>query len=137
MRIQAQEEPAHAMEFFEHIVRRGGRVALGAIEAPPAEWDSPLAVFEATCAHEQKVTAMIHGLVELATAERDHAASAFLQWFVSEQVEEDASAGEIRRQLEMTGGAPGSLLMLDRALGKARSGLGARASGGWGRGEVW
>ena len=116
MRLQAKEEDAHAMKFFDHIVERGGRVALQAIDAPPAQWDSPLAAFENAYQHEQKVTAMIHDLVNLAGDEKDHAANAFLQWFVTEQVEEEASADQVVQQLKRVGDAPHALLMLDRAL---------------------
>ena len=99
MRAQAQEELVHAMKFYNFINGRGGRVILKAVEAPPVSWESPLAAFEATYEHEQKVTGLINQLVELAMAEHDHASSIFLQWFVSEQVEEEASAQRAPRKL--------------------------------------
>jgi ferritin len=118
MRVQAQEEMTHAMKFYHHIVERGGRVAMRPIEGPPTEWESPLAVFEDTYRHEQKVTALINGLVDLAIEERDHAANNFLQWFVAEQVEEEASADEVLQRLKLIGDGGGGLLMLDRELGQ-------------------
>ena len=99
MRVQSQEEMAHAMKFYQFIIERRGTVTLAAIDGPPTCWDSPLAMFEAAFAHEQKVTAMIDGLVTLAAAENDNAASIFLQWFVTEQVEEEASADDVVQKL--------------------------------------
>ena len=116
MICQAQEEMVHAMKFFRFVNDRGGRVALTAIEAPPAEWDSPLAVFEAAYKHECKVSAMINALVDLALADKDHAANSFLQWFVTEQVEEEASADEVVQKLKLMADAPGGLFMLDQEL---------------------
>jgi len=116
LKLQAQEENGHAMKFYEYINDRRGRVTLGAIAAPPAEWDSPLAAFEAVLAHEGKVTGLINGLVELADAENDVATGIMLQWFVSEQVEEEKSADAIVQQLKMIGDRTQGLLMLDRAL---------------------
>ncbi len=117
MQAQAQEELFHAMKFYHYVSERGGRVVLAAIEAPPSEWDSALAVFEATCEHEQKVTGLINDLVNLAIKEKDHATNSFFQWFVTEQVEEEATASEVVNQLKLMGDAPGGLFMLDRELG--------------------
>lgn len=116
MRVQTQEEMVHAMKIYDFINGRGGRILLKAIEGPPTQWDSPLAVFEAAYEHEQKVTGLINGLVDLAIKEKDHATNAFLQWFVNEQVEEEASADAIIQQLKMMENAPGGLFMLDREL---------------------
>ena len=116
MRAQAKEEQTHAMKFYDHIADRQGRVTLTAIAAPPTEWASPLAAFEYTLTHEQKVTGMIHDLVALATEEKDSAADVFLQWFVSEQVEEEASADEVLQTIKKTGDDVSGLTMLDRAL---------------------
>ena len=88
------------------------------IEAPPGEWNSPLAVFEATLAHEQQVTGLINDLVEVAYGEHDHATQIFLQWFVSEQVEEEESVGGVLEQLKLMGEAQGGLFMIDRELAK-------------------
>ena len=118
MKVQAKEEEEHGMKFFDHIVDRNGRVKLTAIEAPESEWASPLAVFQAAYAHEQKVTAMIDGLVKLAKEEGDAATGTFLQWFVTEQVEEEKSADEVVQKLKMVKDAAPALLMLDAVLGK-------------------
>jgi ferritin len=118
MQMQAQEEQAHAMKFYEFIYERGGRVVLQAIDQPPVEFQSPLAIFEQTLEHEQKVTAMIHDLYALAVEEKDYASQAFLQWFVTEQVEEEASATQIVETLKMIGDKGHALIMLDRQLGR-------------------
>jgi ferritin len=128
MYYQAQEELTHAMKFYEFINQRGGRVKLKQIETPQFEWQSPLAVFEATLEHEQKVTALINDLVELALAERDHATHIFLQWFVSEQVEEEESVNEVLEKLKLMGDARGGLFMIDRELAKREASEGAQAT---------
>ncbi len=116
MRVQAQEEVGHAVKFYGFIHDRGGRVVLQAIDQPPVEFQSPLDVFEKTLEHEQKVTAMIHDLYTLAVQEKDYASQIFLQWFVTEQVEEEDNASQIVETLEMIGDNRQSLLMLDREL---------------------
>lgn len=118
---QSREELGHAMKFFGYLKDRGATVSLKAIEAPPAKWDSPLAVFEATLAHEQHVTQLIGKLVELAQSEKDHATEIFLHWFVNEQIEEEATADMILHQLRMINNNPAGLFMMDRELG-ARAG---------------
>ena len=118
MRVQTQEEVSHAMKIYDFINERGGRVLLKAIEGPETDWDSALAVFKAAYEHEQKVTGLINNLVDLAIKEKDHATNSFLQWFVNEQVEEEASADEIVQQLKMMEKAPGGMFMLDRELGQ-------------------
>jgi len=118
MRIQAQEEMSHAMKIYDFVAERGGRVVLAAIDAPQKEWKSPVAVFEQTLAHEQKVTGLINKLVDLATAEKDHATNNFLQWFVAEQVEEEATADGILQQLKLMGDAKGPFFMMDREFGR-------------------
>ncbi len=125
MKVQAQEEMAHALKFYSEIFERGGRVVLEAIEKPPAEWESPLAAFEAAYAHEQKVTGLINDIVGLARTEKDYAAEAFLQWFVTEQVEEEATAKGIVDKLAMIGDHPQGLFMMDRELGQRTVGAGA------------
>lgn len=122
MRLQAQEEVEHAMKFFDHINDRGGRVALLAIDAPPVEFDSPLAAFKTAYAHEQKVTGMIHNLYKIAVEENDFPALSMLQWFVDEQVEEEKSALEVVEQLEMVGEHKMGLFMVDRELGQRQPG---------------
>jgi ferritin len=118
MRVQVQEELMHAMKMYDFVDARGGRIILKAIAAPEAEWKSPLAVFEATYKHEQKVTGLINDLVSLAIKEKDHATNTFLQWFVNEQVEEESSADKIIQQMKMMKDAPGGMFMLDRELGQ-------------------
>ena len=117
MHIQAIEEMTHAMKFFNQIAERDGRVQLDAIEKPETEWQSPLDVFKAVYEHEQKVTALIDDLMNLAVEKKDHASQGFLQWFVNEQVEEEASAKEICDKLNLIGDNPQGLFMIDRELG--------------------
>jgi ferritin len=118
MRVQAQEEMVHAMKLYDFINERGGRVILEPIEAPPTGWDSPLATLEAVYEHEQKVTGLINELVDLALEKHDHATNIFLQWFVSEQVEEEDSANDVVEKIKLIGDARGGLFMLDRELGQ-------------------
>ena len=118
MKIQAQEEMVHAIKFYDFINERGGRVSLQSIEAPPEDWKSPLDVFDATLAHEQKVTSLINSLVDIAMEERDHATNIFLQWFVSEQVEEEDTANEILQKIKLMADAPGGMFMLDNEMGQ-------------------
>jgi len=118
MKVQTQEEVAHAMKIYEFINERGGRITLKAIDGPETKWDSPLAVFKAVYEHEQKVTGLINDLVDLAIEEKDHATNTFLQWFVNEQVEEESSADDMVQQLKMMEKAPGGMFMLDRELGQ-------------------
>lgn len=118
MKAQAQEELFHAMKFFDYVHERGGRVALQAIETPPSKWSSVVAVFEDTLAHEQKVTALINDLVDLALELKDHATNNFLQWFVAEQVEEEDSVKAVVDKLKLMGEAAGGMFMIDRELGQ-------------------
>lgn len=118
MFIQAQEEMVHAMKFYNFIIQRGGRVILTDIEAPQKEWDSPLDAFENVYQHEQKVTGLIHDLVNLAIAEKDHATNNFLQWFVDEQVEEEESSSEVTEKLKLIGDGTAGMFMLDNDLGQ-------------------
>ncbi len=118
MECQAMEEQYHAMKMYGFVNERGGRVTLKAIQGPPTEWDSPLAVFEAVAEHEAMVTGLINDLVNLAIQEKDHASNNFLQWFVAEQVEEEASADEIVQKMKLVENAPGGLFMLDQEASK-------------------
>jgi len=115
---QAKEELVHAMKFYNFINQRGGRARTAAVAEPPSEWASPLAVFEETLSHEQKVTGLINDLVEVANEARDHATQIFLQWFVTEQVEEEENAGGVLEQLKLMKGHAGGLFMIDRELEK-------------------
>ncbi len=116
MRIQAQEEMVHAMKFYDFIIERRGRVLLQPLEGVPTEWADPLAVFENALAHEKKITGMINNLVNLSIKDKDHAANSFLQWFVDEQVEEEANADGVVQQLKLMGDSGAALFMFDREL---------------------
>ena len=118
MRAQAHEELLHAIKFYDFISQRGGRVVLQPIQAPPSKWEGPQAVFEDTLKHEQKVTGLINDLVGLALSEGDHATNIFLQWFVTEQVEEEDNVGNVLQQIRLLDGAQGGLFMIDRELAK-------------------
>ena len=122
MKAQAREEAGHAMKIYHYIVERAGRVTLTAIDAPATEWKSPLAAFENAYQHEQHVTSLIHKLVALAIDENDYATKNMLDWFVDEQVEEEATASAIVARLKMIGDHPPALLMLDKELGARQSG---------------
>jgi ferritin len=121
MRKQAGEEQEHALKIFDFVIDRGGRITLQAIGQPPADFASPLAIFEAAYAHEQKVTQSIHDLYALALRENDYPTQVMLQWFIDEQVEEEKNSSAIMAQLKMVGDSPAALLMIDRQLA-ARSG---------------
>ena len=116
MRVQAREELGHVMRLYDYVVERGKRVELSAIERPPSNWSSPMAGFEGAYKHERKITARINGLVDMAIKDNDHATNNMLQWFVAEQVEEEASASEIVERLKLVGDDGRGLLMLDRHL---------------------
>jgi ferritin len=120
MRTQAQEETEHAMKFYNFILDRNGRVVLQGIESPLVEFGSPLEVFERALEHEQKVTAMIDELYALSVTENDYASQTFLQWFVTEQVEEEKNAGDVVDTLKMIGDKSEALFLLDRELGQRR-----------------
>ena len=116
MRIQVQEELAHAQKFYTFIIQTGGRVELEAIAKPAGEHKSPLAAFEDAYHHETKVTSRVHKLVDLAVKESDHATNTFLQWFVTEQIEEEANADAIVKKLKLIGSDTSGLFFLDREL---------------------
>ena len=118
MRVQAQEEMMHAMKFYDYVNERGGKVTLEAIAKPEIAWASPLAVFEAVLKHEEHVTSLINNLVDLAISEKDHASNNFLQWFIAEQVEEEASAGEVVEKLKLIKDNTSGLFMVDAELGR-------------------
>jgi ferritin len=118
LRIQAKEEAEHAMKLFDYLISRGAKVVLKSIEAPPSEWKSYKDLFDDAYKHEQKVTGLITKLVELAKRENDHATEIFLQWFVKEQVEEEASAQEVLHKIQLIGTQGSALFFLDGELGK-------------------
>ena len=116
--VQYHEEMFHAMKIYEYIHSQGGKISLLAIDQPPGDFDSPLDMFTKTLAHEQKVTQSINNLMDLAIEERDHATRIFLQWYVTEQVEEEENDNEIIDQLRLIDGNPQGLMMIDRELGQ-------------------
>lgn len=129
MRLQAQEELMHAMKFYDFLIERGGSVELHAVDAPPKSWASPLAVIQETLKHEQSVTARINELMNLAMNERDHATTIFLQWYVTEQVEEEDNVGDVLAKLKLVGDKGEGLFMLDKELGQRVLGASAQAMG--------
>ena len=118
MKKQYEEEVEHAMKFYEYINDRGSKVVLKAIDQPLTEFDSPLDIFQKALEHEQKVTAMINNLVDIADEEKDRATHVFLHWFIDEQVEEEKSVSEVIDALEMVGDKGHALFMLDRQMGQ-------------------
>ena len=118
MKVQFQEEQAHAFKFYDFVNDRGGQVLLQAIGQPPVKFQPPLAAFEKALAHEEKITGHINDLYALATEEKDTASQGLLQWFIDEQVEEEKNAGDIVDMLKKIGDSYQSLIMLDRELGQ-------------------
>lgn len=116
MRMQSNEELLHAAKFYDYILARGGKVTLRAIDAPPVTWKNPLEVFQAGLKHEQFVTGRINMLMDLAISTKEHATNVFLQWFVSEQVEEEENFMELINRLTLIKGEGQGLLLLDRDL---------------------
>jgi len=116
MKVQQQEENFHAQKFYGYTFERGGRIKLQALEAPENTWKGPLAVFKEVLKHEQSVTARINDLMNLAIREKDHATASFLNWFIDEQVEEEASAQDLINKLKLVEGNPSALYMLDKEL---------------------
>lgn len=118
MRVQYQEEVEHAMKFFDFITDRGGRVLLQTIPQPSTEFKSALDIFEQTLAHEQKVTDAINKLYELTLQKKDYPCQVFLQWFITEQVEEEKEASQIVETLKVISDKPHSLIYMDKQLSK-------------------
>lgn len=116
MRDHANEEMAHAMKLFDYVHERGGHAHLMALDAPPTEWDTIQAVFEAALAHEEHVTKLIYELTDVADDEDDYATENFLQWFVDEQVEEEAVVGAVLADVKRIGEFGPGIFMLDREL---------------------
>jgi ferritin len=113
---QYHEEMFHAMKIYEYIARQGGKITLKAIAEPPGEFASPLDMMTKTLEHEQFVTRSINDLMETAIAEKDHATQIFLQWYVTEQVEEEENDNDIIAQLKLVQESPHGLMMVDRDL---------------------
>jgi ferritin len=122
MRVQWQEELSHALKLFDHIHDRGGRVILKAVPQPPTEFKTLLDVFQQVLDHEKEVSAMIHRLYETAVKESDYPAQVMLQWFITEQVEEEKSAAEVLEQLKLIGDQGAAVIMLDHHLGMRKAG---------------
>ena len=116
MRVQAQEELAHGMKIYDFLDDREAEIRFRALDAPKQNWDSPLDVFEDSLAHEQKVSQSIYNIADLALSERDHATHTFLQWFIAEQVEEEAAVKELIDTLKLVGTEGNGLFLLDRDL---------------------
>jgi ferritin len=114
MMVQFEEEQAHAQKLFQYILDRGGKVKLEAISKPRADWNDILDIFENVLEHEQKITSLINELVNIAMTEKDHATVTMLQWYVVEQVEEEANVSDILDQLKLIEGKGSGLFMLDR-----------------------
>jgi len=118
LKLQAKEELAHGLRFYEFIHDRGGKIVLQAIPQPPTDFASVVEVFEEVVKHEQKITSLIHNLYGHALEQKDFASLPFLQSFVAEQIEEEKTSGEILNMVRMAGGDPRSLFLVDRELGK-------------------
>lgn len=118
MEVQVGEEYGHALQIYRHVVERGGRVKLQALPEPKFEWPSPLEAWKAAHEHEQHISARIHALLELARQEKDYPAEVMLQWFVTEQVEEEDQTRRVVEMLERLGDSGRGLLWLDKELGK-------------------
>ena len=114
--IQVQEEHAHAMGMFDYVIERGGKIKLGAIEEPKCDWSSPLEAFKDVVNHEQYITSQINALYDVASDTKDRAAQLFLNWYIKEQVEEEASSGDILAHLELIKDDTKALLDLDKEL---------------------
>lgn len=114
MRVQYQEETAHALKFYDFLLTRGGQVTMLPIDAPTADWPDVLSIYEHTLSHEREVTRRINDLVHLAKEERDFATDIFLQWFVSEQVEEEETVKDIISKLRLIKGEGQGMLLLDK-----------------------
>jgi ferritin len=114
---QAQEEMEHAEKFMEHLYARGARVVLEALAKPATKFEGPLVVFKEVLKHERYVTGRINKMMDLAIEEKDYAAQSMLNWFIDEQVEEEASAEEIVRKIEFVDDSNSSLYLLDKELG--------------------
>jgi len=116
MRVQAHEEMLHAMKFFNHLIDRGGKVALKDLKQLKVQWKSPLEVFQDALEHEKFISKKINDLMSIARQEKEFASEPLLAWFTNEQIEEESNATKITEQLEMVGADKSGLLMLDREL---------------------
>lgn len=115
--VQSGEERSHAMKMYGYLHQHGNHVELQAIDKPPVKYKSPKDIFAHVLEHEKNVSAMIRKLYELALKEKDYATQIFLQWFITEQVEEEANAAEILRKFDLIDEQGPAMIMLDRELG--------------------
>ncbi|MDU2064199.1 MAG: ferritin [Sporomusaceae bacterium] len=118
LKVQYEEERAHALKLMDYLSERGGKVLLEALEAPEHDFGSPVETFEAVVKHEQSITESINKLYEVALKEKDYAAQIFLQWYITEQVEEEASATAVLERLKTVGDKGSAILYIDKELGK-------------------
>ena len=118
MRVQAEEETFHAMKMFDYVIERGGRVVLESIQQPESDWESPLSVIEAVLKHEELVTGLINDMVDISMDVRDHAGTYFLQWYVEEQVEEEANVGTLLDRMKMIADDSAGMFALDMEMAK-------------------
>ena len=116
--VQVQEELFHVQKFYDYINQQGVRVLLQSIKEPPQDFSSALDLFDKTLEHEQKVTSMVNDLVSAARTDKDNGTEIFLQWFVSEQIEEEASVNDIIQKLKLVGSDGNGLFMIDNELGQ-------------------
>ena len=116
MKVQVQEEVSHAMKIYDYVFERGGKAEMQAIKKPALEWKSPLNVFQEAYKHECHISGCIGKLVDLAIESSDHATNNFLQWFVGEQVEEEATADAVVQKLKLVGNDGGGLFMIDQEM---------------------
>ncbi len=120
MEIQAEEERKHALKIYNHLKERRGNIKISQVPLPPSEYKSALEVFQAAYDHEVSVSREINNLMEAALAEKDYAAVQLLNWFVNEQVEEEAQTDAVLQQLKMIGESRGSLMYIDRHMAKRK-----------------
>lgn len=116
MKIQYEEEQSHALKIYQYVLDRGGKMELEAIAKPETKWANVIQLFEEVLKHEESVTASINNIINIAYEEKDHASVAELQWFVTEQIEEEANVNDILVQLKMIEGKGAGLFMLDREM---------------------
>lgn len=121
-RIQFQEEQGHALKFYDYLLSQGATVELAAIEKPKVAFKSLMELFGATLTHEQYITKSLNDLMGLAVSEKDYATQSLLQWYITEQIEEEANDSDILSMLKMAGSSAGTLLMVDKQLGKRGAG---------------
>lgn len=118
MKVQYQEESAHALKFFNYVTERGGKVTLKPIAQVPVDFESIVDVYEKTLVHETNVTELINNLMNVAVAASDHASQSFLKWFIDEQVEEEANVEKILLTLKLINGEGNGIFMMDREFGQ-------------------